>query len=123
MTTPRWLASAAVESANHGWALGSVLKQYQEIEELTSQELADDLGCSPTTLRWICLCRRPAKNRFAEDVSQIAARFNIDLSRLVAALRRVEVVSALRDGLPIDADDSELLLAARDRKPGSREDP
>ncbi len=120
MTSPKWLGRAADESGRHAWTLGAVLKQYQELEQKTAEDVARELRCSIETLNWLSLCREPTPERFASHVSAIAKRFGLDAALLAAILRRVQVVATLRDGSPRDdSEESELLLAARDRKPES----
>ncbi|MFY0584389.1 hypothetical protein ACN28S_67810 [Cystobacter fuscus] len=59
MTTPRWLGLAAARSAQESWTLGYALEQYRTKKLLTEEALAEELGCTVETLRWLYLCRRP----------------------------------------------------------------
>lgn len=121
MTNPDWLARAAWRSSHEDWTLGHVFERYRKIEGHSPDELAAELGCSLEVLHWLSLCRRPDSDRFTEHVFEIANRFALEPVRLVAVLRRVEVMDALAErpeGETVATDDS-LQLAARDR---SRDD-
>jgi hypothetical protein len=61
------------------------------------------------------LCRRPAADHFADDVSKICERFSVDASKLTHIARRVDVVEALRQPTISREDEERMLLAARDR--------
>jgi transcriptional regulator with XRE-family HTH domain len=112
--TPRWLEHAARQSAERLWTLGSALDEYCRMEGLTREQLSTGLGCSVDSLAWLSLCRRPAPDHFAEDISKIAERFQIEASKLAEIVRRVDVVAALRR--PVSMQEAEsVLLAARDR--------
>jgi len=114
MTTPRWLQRAQSRSAEHSWALGSVLDEYCRIEVLTVDQLAAFLGCSLDSLAWLALCRKPSREHFAEDISKVAERFHVEARKLASIMRRVEVVTVLRRTVDVE-DANSLLLAARDR--------
>jgi len=111
---PRWLEHAARRSSERAWTLGSALDEYRRSEGLTREQLSLLLDCSLDSLAWLSLCRRPAPEQFAEDVSMIAERFQIDASRLAQVLRRVDAVAVLRRAVNMQEEDP-LLLAARDR--------
>jgi hypothetical protein len=67
--------------------LGSALAAYQRRHHLDDDGLAAVLGCSPSVLAQLRLCRRPgaaAPGRTAEeDTAQIAGRFGIDAAALL----------------------------------------
>ena len=117
MTNPEWLKAAARRSAHETWMLGHVFEKYRELEGRSEEELSAELGCSLEVLHWLSLCRRPEGEKFTEHVFAIAKRFEVESLRLVAVLRRVEVVDALtaRPGGGGAADEDPLQLAARDR--------
>ena len=115
MKNPRWLERAVSRSAEHLWMLGSVLDEYCRIEVITRDELASFLGCNADVLAWLSLCRKPAADRFAEDIVKIAERFELDASKLAQVVRRVEIVTVLRHKPHTQVKES-MLLAARDRK-------
>jgi len=113
-TTPRWLQRAGSRSAEHSWALGSVLDEYCRIEAMTVDQVAAFLGCSVDSLGWLALCRKPSREHFAEDISKIAERFHIEGKKLASIMRRVDIVAVLRREVDVE-DANSLLLAARDR--------
>ncbi|PTL82214.1 hypothetical protein [Vitiosangium sp. GDMCC 1.1324] len=118
MTNPEWLKTAVRRSAHEAWMLGHVFEKYREREGRSAEELAAELGCSLEVLQWLSLCRRPEGEKFTEHVFTIAKRFALEPLRLVAVLRRVEVMDAFAErseGGEGPADEDSLLLAARDR--------
>jgi hypothetical protein len=117
MSNPEWLKTAARRSAHEAWMLGSVFERYRELEGVTPEALAAELGCTVDVLHWLSLCRRPEGEAFSEHVFTIAERFKVDPLRLVTVLRRVEVMDALsmRSESGEASDEESLLLAARDR--------
>ncbi len=112
--TPRWLEHAARRSSERAWTLGAALDEYRRNEGLTREQLSSLLGCSLDVLAWLSLCRGPGPEQFAEDVSKIADRFQIDASKLAQIVRRVDAVAVLRRAINAQEEDP-LLLAARDR--------
>jgi hypothetical protein len=116
MTQPSWLKTAARRSVEHAWMLGHVFEKYRQFENKSPEELATQLGCSLETLAWLSLCRRPDEERFAEDLSVIAERFNVDPNGLAEIIRHVESLGALEewreDG---DTAGAVLQMAAHDR--------
>jgi len=116
MTNPSWLEAAARRSGQEAWTLGRVFEQYRKIEECTSEALAAKLGCSLEVLGWLSLCRRPQGENFKSHVLAISKRFAVDSTRLVAVLRRVEVLEALATRAEKGSTEEDvLLIAARDR--------
>lgn len=113
-TTPRWLERAGSRSAEHSWALGSVLDEYCRIEAMTVDQLAAFLGCSVASLAWLALCRKPSREHFSDDISKVAERFHVEGRKLASIMRRVDVVAVLRRAIDVE-DVNSLLLAARDR--------
>jgi transcriptional regulator with XRE-family HTH domain len=116
MTQPNWLKTAARRSAERVWTLGHVFEKYRQFERKSPEELAMQLGCSLETLAWLALCRRPDEERFAEDLSIIAERFNVDPNGLAEVIRHVESLGVLserqEDG---NASNETIQLAAHDR--------
>lgn len=110
---PDWLALAARRGAERSFTLGSLLSEFARVEGLSQQQLASFLSCSPETLDWLSLCYRPTPERFGEDVSRIAERFQIDPIQLAQLIRRAEAIAALQRTATMG--DPVLLLAARDR--------
>lgn len=111
--TPSWLDHAARHSSERPWTLGAVLEEYSRVEGVTRAETASFLGCDVDSLAWLSLCRKPAPDRFLEDVSRIAERFQIDGFKLAQLIRRVDAIVVLRR--TTTAEEETLLLAARDR--------
>jgi hypothetical protein len=111
--TPKWLERASERSSERGWTLGSVIDEFQRIEGMSRDQVAAFLGCNADTLAWLSLCRKPAPEQFAEEVSRVAERFQVDTAKLAQLVRRTEAIAVLRK---VKAPDEEtLLLAARDR--------
>src|SRR5437867_1670527 len=113
---PRWLEHAARRGSERPWTLGAALDDHCRNEGVTREQLSSLLGCSPDAVAWLSLCRRPSPEQFAEYVSKIAERFQIDPFKLARIVRRVDAVGVLRR--PNHAQEHEedpLLLAARDR--------
>jgi hypothetical protein len=115
-----WLGHAAERARSESWTLGRLLSRCCELEGISEADVATELGCTLDTLRWIYLCRIPSQSRFSDDVGRVAERFGLEPRRLAALVRRADAVAALASPHH-DADDAELLLAARDREEG--EDP
>ena len=96
-----FLRRTAARSLDVPGTLGHALRRYAELENLAGAAAAvgrlggpaDDDGVAR-----VCLCRRPAGERFALDAQVIADRFGLDLAKLVHALRQVEGAEALAGG-------------------------
>jgi hypothetical protein len=112
-TAPDWLGFAAQRSAERSFTLGSLLREFSQVERLSPKQLASLLSCEVETLDWLSLCYRPLPERFGEDVSRIAERFQIDPTQLAQLIRRAEAVAAVRS--TARPREETLLLAARDR--------
>ncbi|WP_043711642.1 hypothetical protein [Corallococcus macrosporus] len=117
MTSPEWLEHAARRSKSESWMLGHAFEEYRQLEGLSEEALAKELGCSEETLRWLALCRCPEGATFDEQVSAIAERHGVDDLLLVQLLRRLEVVKAFKKP-PADGSLPQrvLLMAAQDRE-------
>jgi len=89
MTTPKWLATAAARSSQEAWTLGYALAQYRTKHELAEEALAEQLGCTVETLRYLCLCRRPEGPALAQQLRAIVERFPASAEKLEAILREV----------------------------------
>jgi len=110
-----WLGLAAERARTEPWTLGRVLSRCCELEGLSDDDIANELGCASETLRWLSLCRAPSEDRFADDVARVAQRFGLEAHRLAALIRRADAVAALA-APHHDAGDRELLMAAHDRE-------
>ena len=115
MANPKWLEVAARRSGQLSWTLGYVFEQYRKYEGKSAEELAVELGCSPETLEWLSLCRRPSEERFVEHLEMIEKRFAVEPHRLAAVVRHVEVLDVLPASQEQEqAHEESFLLAARD---------
>jgi len=110
-----WLGHAAERARNEPWTLGWLLSRCCELEDISDDDIATELGCTPDTLHWIYLCRAPSQAHFSDDIGLIAQRFGLEPTRLAALIRRVDAVAALAAPCH-DASDTVLLMAARDRE-------
>lgn len=91
-TNPSWLEIAVRRAREDSWTLGAALEEYCRMVGVTQEQLSSDLGCSADSLAWMSLCRRPSPERFADDVSKIAERFQVDALKLARIIKRVESV-------------------------------
>ena len=89
MTTPKWLGTAAARSSQETWTLGHALEQYRTKQHLTEEALAEELGCTVETLRWLCLCRRPEGPELEQQLGPIIERFPVSAAKLEAILQEV----------------------------------
>jgi hypothetical protein len=105
-----------------------VLAAYQSQENLTEEELSQELRTLPALVVRLALCKRPSPSspQFAEQVREIAEYTLTDAARLANILRQVEALESLsrHTSLSLQAGDEEaessrplsgLLAAARDR--------
>ena len=113
--TTKWLERAAIRTSDYSWTLGSVLREYCNLEQLAQTDLANYLRCNTDVLHWLSLCGKPRPEHFVEDIGRIAERFHLDKSKLASIVRRVEVVKGLQQGFR-SGNKGPLLLAARDRQ-------
>jgi hypothetical protein len=105
------------------------LSRYAAAEGMSWEALARQLGGTPDGLNRVALCRPPRPERFAEDAKTIAAG-HVDADRLLALLRRIQVLGAFH-GFPEatarqgDRRDEArgVLLAARDHEEGEEAAP
>jgi hypothetical protein len=120
MTDPKILRRAAERARADPFFLASALLAYARAERLDDAGLAERLGCAPTDLPMLLLCRRPDKEGtgFRMDVERIAERFGLDAVRLGRILRMADTLVAF-GGTPFGEPAAEgrggLLAAARDR--------
>ena len=89
---------------------------------MDDEQLGRELGCDPSDLPRLGLCRRPDRTppRFRADVERVAQRFGLSATALAKIVREVDATGAIRaaDDLDVGA-----LLAARDREPGPEAGP
>lgn len=117
MVRPSWLSTAARRSSEREWTLGHVLEKYRQFENKSPEELAMELGCSLETLEWLALCHRPNEDTFAEDLSAIAERFNVEPNGLASVIRHAESLGVFaarqEDGHAVR--ETRLMIAAWER--------
>lgn len=104
-----------------------VLAAYQKQENLTDEDLVQELGTLPALMVRLALCKRPASSsiQFAEEVREIADYALTDEAQLASILRQVDgleklaALSAISATLEAEEQPghsfSGLLAAARDR--------
>ena len=93
--------------------LASALTTYAGAGDLSDDDLAARLGCDPSRLAALRLCRmpRPAPAHFRHDIDRIAEAFQIDALVLAEAVRLATSLAAFEQR----GSSSGSLLAARDR--------
>jgi hypothetical protein len=111
--------------------MAHVLAVFQSQENLTDEELVQELGTLPELVVRLSLCRRPlpSSTQFAEQVRELADYTLMDAARLANILRQVDGLerfsqwaSALTS--PDEGEEgSGLLAAARDRVDSTDEAP
>lgn len=95
--------------------LAGPLLSFAASEGLSDDQLAEHLGCSPSDLPALLLCRRPQHgSHFSEHAERIATRFGVDAARLADVLRLEDALDALRTGAN-DERSRTFFAAARDR--------
>jgi hypothetical protein len=124
--TNRHLARLAHKLRGNAGYLSNVLFAYQQQEHLTDDALAHRLSLDPSQLPRLALCKRPQTDRFAEQVSQIAAYTGANEAALAQMIRHVDALQQLRTMPPIEESAAEprvasapisgLLAAARDHE-------
>ncbi len=104
--------------------LAHPLAEFARSEGLDDAGLAAALGCRPTDLTRLRLCRAPRPDQFRADATAVAERFGLDPAVLAAAVRRGESLARLRAAARGSAE-AGFLLAARDddRDPPAGGDP
>jgi len=117
MTNPEWLELAARRSKSETWMLGHAFEKYRQLEGMSEEGLAKELGCSVETLNWMALCRRPEGERFKEQAIAIAQRHEVDAFLLVQVLGRLKIVESFRESsVDGSAQQGGMLMAAQDRE-------
>ena len=97
------------------------LRRYAEMEGLTAEQVAAELGTLPELCDRLALCRRPMTDdpEFSKAVHHLADYALIDAGDLANLLRLVEAVAVIGEAVDIP-----LQAAARDRDddgPGAEE--
>ena len=111
------LAHAVERANNHPGYLGWIFERYMAIEKISERGLLRLLGGSTLDLSRLELCLRPRQDHFANDIEQIATKFNLESATLANVVRLVESVHAMETltSQTVSAD-SGVLMAARARK-------
>jgi hypothetical protein len=113
----RVFTHAAGRARVHPQYLGWVLGRYQELENHSEYDLMKALGVSSQDLLRLYLCLRPRADHFAEDITQISVKFNIDamtLANIVRLVESVEVIGSTQAGA--SPPEAGFLMAARTRR-------
>lgn len=117
MTNPEWLELAARRSKREAWMLGHAFEKYRQLEGMSEEGLAKELGCSVETLNWMALCRRPEGDHFNEQATAIAERHGVDDYLLLQVLGRLKVVEVFQESSADgSAQQGGMLMAAQDRE-------
>ena len=95
--------------------MAHALAAFQSQENLTDEELAQELGTLPELVVRLSLCKRPSPSsaRFAEQVRELADYTLTDAARLANILRQVDALEKFSQRAGEESDG--LLAAARDR--------
>jgi hypothetical protein len=96
--------------------LGHWLKRYQEHEKLDEGQLAARLGLTMEKLVWLCMCRTPRGDRFADDIAAICQRTGAKELDIVRIVRQEQNLARLQQSQP--SAPSGWLMAASDHSPG-----
>ena len=132
LNTPQAKLARRLESNRNFMAY--VLAEYRRQEDLTLEELAQEIGVMPLMLVRLALCSRPdsTTSAFAEQVREIADFTLTDEVQLAQILRQVDVLEMLSRRPSSDPStsqaapdeiDSGLLAAARDRYASEDDEP
>jgi hypothetical protein len=116
------LDALAARAEGEDFFLAPLLAGYARSEGLDDAGLAAALGCPPTELARLRLCRAPRTDprEFRDDVARIAERFGIEPRRLAEAVKRGRVVRRFQGAGPAGG---AFLMAARDREPEPPDNP
>ncbi|MCP3064885.1 hypothetical protein LXT21_39550 [Myxococcus sp. K38C18041901] len=122
MTNPEWLDRAARRGRSEPWSMAYTFEQYQRIEGISEDTLAEEFQCTRETLHWMSLCRRPEGNSFSEQCTAIAQKFGVDRLTLMKVIRQVDAINAFSKGTR-DESTPPIRMAARDCHPDEETDP
>ncbi|HKI37990.1 MAG TPA: hypothetical protein VKA46_39415 [Gemmataceae bacterium] len=94
MNDPDPLDHLAARVSGDLWFLAAALARYQQRHGLDDAALAAALGCAPTVLTSLRLCRRPGaaapERTTDQDISDIARRFGIDPAALARIVQEAD---------------------------------
>lgn len=125
------LQRAARRASCRPFFVANALVVYQSLRQLEDDELAEYLGCLPTDLPKLALCRLPETTApdFRAEVERIASYIGVNSLHLARLLREAASTIALRNvpQHPDSVTSQNILMAARDRseekQPGDKERP
>lgn len=115
MNTTFPLERLAERAVAEPFFLGFRLAAFAEREKLDDTALAARLGCEPSVLAHVRLCRAPrldSSAAFREDVTCVAAKFGLRPTVLAEAAKAAPAAALRRTGATESAG---AVLAARDR--------
>lgn len=94
--------------------LASAIRTYARSEGMDEAGLAEALGCAPSDLDALRLCRRPRPEppQFEADVVRISSFTGVKPDVLAQVVRRADILMAFRQ---VDDASSGMMMAARDR--------
>lgn len=107
----------AFRASNDMFFLGNIIAEFKALNKLSDLDMSDFLECSPDALKRLALCRLPddRDKRFRDDISRISDYVKCNADKLIALIRQVNALRALR-GESAKHAASSLLMAARDRR-------
>ncbi len=111
--TPDMLKRYAARASEDPFYFGWHLARYAESMGKSVEDLAPELGCLPSAVYEMSLCRAPRTepSRFRRDIEAVANRFQVSAALLANIARHAAALSAA----------SVTHLAARDRDPDDGE--
>jgi len=113
----KWMERLASRASKDMFFLGNTIEEFKAINKLSDLTLANYIECKPDALKRLALCRLPddREDRFREDIKRISVHENCKADKLIALIRQVNTLRALR-GENTEYAGSSLLIAARDRR-------
>lgn len=108
----------AFRASNDIFFLGNIIAEFKALNKLSDLDISDFLKCTPDALKRLALCRLPddGDERFRDDINRISGYVKCHADKLIALIRQVNTLRALR-GESAKHATSSLLMAARDRRP------
>ena len=108
-------------ASNDIFFLGNAIEEFRILNGLSNSDIANYIECTPDALRRLALCRLPddREDRFSDDIGHISDYVKCNADKLIAIIRQVNTIRALRKESTGHVSSS-LLLAARDRRSEKR---